>query len=71
MASFDLLLAFDYLQGYRKHDLMILGEVKMNLQNVIDQMESLELNERGAVFFGDQSTRVGLTPEYFIPHSTE
>eukprot|EP00971_Amphidinium_carterae_P195742 3884305-Amphidinium_carterae.7 len=72
MASFDLALAFDYLQGLtREHDQMILEEVKANLQNAIEDMESPELNERGAVFFGTQPTRVRLNPEYFIPHHME
>eukprot|EP00971_Amphidinium_carterae_P150721 2988319-Amphidinium_carterae.1 len=50
---------------------MLFEEVKTNLQNAIEHVETSALQERGAVFFGTQPTRVGMNPKFYIPSTTE
>eukprot|EP00971_Amphidinium_carterae_P106729 2114069-Amphidinium_carterae.2 len=46
---------------------MLLEEVKTNLADAVDSMDTPMLIENGAMLFGVETTRVGRTAEFFIP----
>eukprot|EP00971_Amphidinium_carterae_P119338 2363761-Amphidinium_carterae.1 len=74
MDAFDLKKTFDCVLGHMiEHEQALLEEVKYKayykLENAVDSMETKQLLQEGAVFYGVTESPTSSTPIYFVPPS--